>query len=80
MICNLYFSEYESVPNSHITSLYKQAARYANEPTPNYTGDVRNKMIKVILRELEDDDKYSYLHASEEFEQLMKKLRSVQVK
>ncbi|MGC6175964.1 helix-turn-helix domain-containing protein [Lacrimispora sp. 38-1] len=53
---------------------------YRHIPMPNYTGDIRNKMIKVILRELEDDDKYSYLHSSEEFEQLMKKFRSVQVK
>lgn len=52
---------------------------YQHIPMPNYTKDVRNKMIKVILRELENDQ-YSYLHSSEEFEQLMKKFRSVQVK
>ena len=44
---------------------------------PVHTKDVRDNMIKIILGELEDDHKYSYLHSSEEFEQLMKKFRSV---
>nr|WP_314461305.1 helix-turn-helix domain-containing protein [uncultured Clostridium sp.] len=78
-------SESIALLNSMLSSLLHpmeldNSILYRHIPLPNYTGDIRNKMIKVILNELEDDDKYSYLHSNEEFEQLMKKFRSVPVK
>lgn len=78
-------SESISLLTSMLTSLIHPAelnnsVLYRHIPMPNYTKDIRKKMINVILSELEDSDKYSYLHSDKEFTRLMKTFQSVQVK
>ena len=53
---------------------------YRHIPMPSQTKEIRKKMIKVILSELEDSDKYSYLYSNEEFGELIKRFQSVSMK
>lgn len=70
--------------NSMLTSLIHpgkldNSLLYRHIPMPGQTKDIRKKMIKVILSELEDGDKYSYLYSNDEFKELIKTFQSAQV-
>ena len=78
-------SESITLLNSMLASLLhpgelNNSLLYRHISMPSHTAEIRKKLMKVILSELEDGDQYSYLHSNEEFKELIKKYQSALVR